>query len=132
MTKFLTILLTVVVAFLYYMSFQNGDNTADLPMLKSKLHIDFDVPLKVTTGFIASLFLYFMSKNFTYIQGTVYALIMVLTAMFSAGLIWFIVWDNIVPDKFIKWLLVLSFGACSFYLCWPGNKKPDIYPVKKK
>lgn len=129
MIKFLTIVLTATIALLYYVSYHNGDNVVDFPMWKSKLYIHFDVYVKTTTAVIGCIFLYFMNKNFVHIQGTVYAFIMVLTAMFSAGLIWFTVWDGIVPNPLAKWLLVISFGFCSLYFCWP--KDTDPYTLRR-
>ncbi len=132
LTKRLTVVLTLVVAFFYYLSFHHGENIASLALQKSKLSIDFDFWIKCVTVAVALIFLYFMNQNFVKVQGTWAALVMVLTAIFSAWLIWYIPFNGIEPS-YLKWGLVLCLSVSTLYLSWPPNSMgPDIYPIIDK
>ena len=118
MTKILIILFTIILATLYFMSFGHTDNAIIINLQTSKYEFRlYPIEIKVASIIGSAGYLYLLCQKFKDVQGTFFGFLLVIGALFSAGFLWYHIWE-FVDSNLLLWILTICFGVSSFFITW--------------
>ncbi len=113
MTRIFIVLLSTTIAVLYFFLYGGGDNTFSLPLMHSRL--EWHVPVWLIKSMImitAAGWVVLICQRFTYVQGTIWAVVTVLVSAFSIAFAWYLVWKSI-ECEYLKYFVIFAFWFCT-------------------